>query len=119
MQFSRWQVKAVLSVLFGLVIIWTGLGRGIEAAEYKPNALYFCFTMGTIAIIAGYLFQLQLPKIAIVIAVAVSIMVFGFYLSQFIGKPESDANIRVGIVILAAVAHFVSTTFPAPRECCK
>ena len=34
----NWQF--VLTILYGLFMIWTGLLRGIEAQAFKPNAFF-------------------------------------------------------------------------------
>ena len=51
--------KWLLTILFGLFVIWTGLHRGIEAVAYKPNALWFCMATGVMGIMGGFLYRIQ------------------------------------------------------------
>ena len=109
---NRW----LFTILYGLLTIWTGLWRGIEARAYKPNSLWFCLVMGTVAIAAGFLFRLGKDlagKIAALVAVA---FVLGFYFHSFIAQPEKDATFRVGVIILASIAELVVLFLPAAPE---
>jgi hypothetical protein len=105
-------MKTYVCILFGLFVIWTGLLRSIEAVAFKPNAFYFCLTTGLLAIVAGYLFRLDHQKIATGLAFLTGAMVLGFYLYCFILQPEKDANVRVGLVIVAAFAHLSLVCLP-------
>ena len=105
----RW----LFTILYGLLTVWTGLWRGIEAQAYKPNALWFGLVMGAVAIAAGFLFRLgrDLPG-AITALVAVA-FVLGFYFHCFVSQPEKDATFRVGIIIVASIAELVVLLLPA------
>lgn len=109
-------MKWLLTILYGLLIIWTGLQRGIEAQAYKPNALWFCLAMGAVAITAGFLYRLEKRTAATITALAAVAIVFGFYFTCFISQPEKDATYRVGAIILASVAELVVVLLPAPRR---
>lgn len=109
-------MKWLFTILYGLLVIWTGLLRGIEAKAYKPNALWFCLATGIAAIAAGFLYRLERRLAAAITALAAVAMVLGFYFFCFISKPEEDASYRVGAVILASVAELVVVFLPAARE---
>jgi len=101
-------MKGVFSVLYGLLVIWTGLLRGIEAGAFKPNALFFCLVMGAAAIAAGFLFRFGKNLAAWIAALAAAAIVFSFYFSCFVGQPEKDATHRVALAILASIAYPVA-----------
>ena len=107
------------SILYGLFVIWTGLLRGIEAKAYKPNSLWFCLVMGLMAISAGYLFRSEKVSVAKCLSLVSGGVVLAFYLYCFINKPEGDATVRVGLVIVASIA-FLALVFlpkgPKPEE---
>jgi len=105
-------MKPYVTLLFGLFVIWTGLLRSIEALAFKPNAFYFCLTMGLVAILAAFVYRMNRPKIATCIAVSAGAMVLGFYLYCFITQPEKDANVRVALVIVAAFAQLALVLLP-------
>jgi len=98
-------LKSYIAILFGLVVIWTGLLRSIEAQAFKPNAFWFCLTMGLIAIAGGYLIRLERSRIGIMVAAFAGIVVLVFYVNCLIKQPEKDATYRVAIAILAAIAE--------------
>lgn len=106
-------MKPYITIVFGLFVVWTGLLRSIEVQEFKPNAFYFCLAMGLIAIAAGFIYRFNLPTLATCVAVVAGAMVLGFYLYCFIKQPEKDANIRVGLVIVAALAQLALVLLPA------
>ena len=106
-------MKCYVAILFGLFVIWTGLLRSIEAQAFKPNAFWFCLTMGLIAIAGGYLLRLENSRIGIVIAAVAGVIVFVFYINCLIKQPEKDATIRVGLAILASIAELVFLFLPA------
>ena len=108
-------MKCNASILFGLFVIWTGLLRSIEAQAFKPNAFWFCLTMGLIAIAAGFLFRIGKSKIATAVALFAGIVVLAFYLNCLIKQPEKDATVRVGLAILAAIAELVFVLLPANK----
>ena len=100
-------------ILYGIHVIWTGLWRNIEAASYKPNALWFCMTTGVIAIVAGFYYRKDRERLASIIAFCVTSVVFGFYLYEFVSSAETEATFRVGLVILSSIAQFVIIFLPA------
>lgn len=107
----------MLTILFGLFVIWTGLLRNIEAQAYKPNALWFCLAMGVVAILGGFLYRIRRPRIGGALALTAATIVLAFYFYCFIKQPEKDANYRVGLVILASIAELIVVAMPKP-DCC-
>ncbi len=105
-------MKWLYSIVYGLIVIWTGLHRGIEAKAFKPNALFFCLVTGLAAIAAGFLFRLEKRLAAWITALAAVVFVLGFYFTCFVGQPDKDASYRVGIVILASIAYLVLLFLP-------
>ncbi|MEE2642440.1 MAG: hypothetical protein VX768_17545 [Planctomycetota bacterium] len=103
------------SIIYGLFVIWTGLLRGIEARQYKPNSLWFCLVTGLLCIVAGYLFRLQKKWAAFGLAFFSSSVVLLFYFYCFIVKPESDASVRVGLVIVASIGYLALIGLPSLR----
>ena len=108
--------RDVLTILYGLHIIWTGLLRNIEAAAYKPNALWFCLVMGLIAIAAGFLFRKGLNRTATIVGLLATAVIFCFYFREFICEPETEATYRVGSIILSSIAEFVVLLLPSSCE---
>ncbi|MEC9092755.1 MAG: hypothetical protein VX438_08630 [Planctomycetota bacterium] len=109
-------MKWLLSFIYGLFVIWTGLLRGIEAGQYKPNSLWFCLVMGLGCISSGYWFRLRKEPLGLAVGVFASGVVLLFYLYCFINKPESDATVRVGLVIVASIGYLALICLPsAPR----
>lgn len=108
-------MKCFASIIFGLFVIWTGILRSIEARAFKPNAFWFCLTMGLLAIVGGYLFRLGRPRIATVVSALAALIVLVFYVNCLIVQPEKDANYRVGLVIVAAIGHLALMFLP-PRQ---
>lgn len=104
--------KWLLTTLFGLFVIWTGLLRGIEAQAYKPNALWFCMATGLLAITGSILYRLEKRLPASILASVAASAVLGFYLWCFISQPEKDASYRVGLVIVAAIGQLVVIVMP-------
>jgi hypothetical protein len=111
------QWRSVLTIIYGLVLISTGLLRGIEAQEFKPNALFFCLTFGIIAIVAGYLYKLGKGVAGSMVGMLASVPVLGFYFYCFISQPEKDANLRVGVAIIASIAQIIVCTLPCSGGC--
>ncbi len=105
-------MKWLFTILYGLLAIWTGLWRSIEAQAYKPNALWFCLVMGMLAIAAGFLYRMEKRLAGMVTALVPVIFLLGFYFYCFIGQPEKDATLRVGIIILASIAELVVILLP-------
>ena len=101
--------------LYGLVLIWTGLHRGIDAAAYKPNALWFCMVLGLMSIAASYLYRLNLRWVASGLVSVAAITALSFYLYCFITQPEKDANFRIGVVILASIAQLAYAWLPREK----
>ena len=108
--------KWLLTILYGLFVIWTGLLRGIEAVAYKPNALWFCIAMGLLAIAAGFFYRLDKRMVAAILGAMAAGIVLAFYLYCFIVQPEKDANYRVGLVIVASIAELVVIFLPAQKS---
>ena len=72
--------------------------------------------MGLLAIAGGYLFRLGRSRIATGVSAAAGLIVLVFYVNCLIVQPEKDANFRVGLVIVAAIAQLAFVFLPAPRE---
>ena len=108
--------RDIFTILFGFHVIWTGLWRNIQAAAYKPNALWFCLIIGLVAIVAGFLYRKGLERTASITAFCVAAIVFGFYFKEFITKAEQEANFRVGAIILSSIAQLVVVFLPQKRE---
>ena len=106
-------IKWLLTTLFGLFVIWTGLLRSIEAQAYKPNALWFCTAMGLIAIAGGIQYRRGKRILASLISGVAASIVLAFYFYCFITQPDKDATVRVGLVIVAAIAQLVVVVMPA------
>ncbi len=106
--------KWLFTILYGLLTIWTGLWRGIEAHAYKPNALWFCLVMGVIAIAAGFLYRMNKRPLAMITALVAVVFVLSFYFYCFIAQPEKDATFRVGVAIVASIGELVVILLPGP-----
>lgn len=109
-------MKCYSSIVFGLIIIWTGLMRCIEAEAFKPNAFWFCLTMGLASIGAGYLFRLNRDIAGQVVAGLAGMTVLAFYLYCLLVQPEKDATYRVAIAIVASIAHLSLAFLPQSRK---
>ena len=109
-------MKCFASIIFGLFVIWTGILRSIEAQAFKPNAFWFCLAMGVLAIVGGYLFRLGRHRVATGVAASAGLIVLVFYVNCLIVQPEKDANYRVGLVIVAAIAQLAFIFLPPPRK---
>ena len=105
-------LKWLAAFLYGLLIIRTGLLRGIEAKLYKPNSLWFCAVMGIIAIVAAAMYRLERRKLAATLLLVSASIVLAFYLQCFITKPQGDATIRVGRAMLGSVAMIAIVLMP-------
>lgn len=109
---ERW----LLTIFFGLHLVWTGLQASIDAGQYKPNALWFCLVTGLLVMGGAFLLRTGKLTAGRWVAGPVVALVFGFYLFCFITAPE-DANLRVGLIILASLAEAVVLFLPAaPRQ---
>lgn len=110
-------VNWIFAIIYGLFVIWTGLLRGIEAKAYKPNSFWFCLVMGLTCIAAGYLFRLEKKMAATIISLIAAGFVLAFYAYCFVNKPEGDATVRVGLVIVASIG-FLAMIFlpPSPQK---
>jgi len=95
----------VLTVVYGLFMIWTGMLRGIEAQAFKPNSFYFCLVIGVLSILGGFLFRADKRWPAIILTSIAAGTALAFYLSCFVGQPEKDATVRVGLAIVASIAE--------------
>jgi len=102
--------------LFGLIVIWTGLSRSVEALAFKPNSFFFCLACGLIAIAAAWFFRARRERIALALSVVAFVLVFGFYTWCFIKQPEKDATIRVARVIVASVGFISYVAFPHRKK---
>ena len=107
------QWRWLLTILYGLLLIWIGLWRSVLAQEFKPNAFYFCFATGLLAITAGYAFRLGKRWVGAVLGLAAVAPVLSFYTYCFITDPESDANYRVALAIVASIAQICVITLPS------
>lgn len=105
-------MKCYASILFGLLLIGTGLMRSIEAQAFKPNAFWFCLVMGLLAIGAGYLFRLGKFRTGVIVAVSTSVLVISFYMYCLITQPEKDATYRVCAALLAGFAELSLVLLP-------
>jgi hypothetical protein len=109
-------MKWLYSILYGLLVIWTGLQRGIEARAFKPNALFFCLVTGLAAIAAGFLFRLGKNLAAWITGLSAAAIVLAFYFSCFVGQPDKDASYRVGVAILGSIAYLTVMFLPASQS---
>ena len=105
-------MKWICTLVYGLVTIWTGLLRGVEAGAYKPNSLWFCMVMGLVSIAAGFLFRMQKNLAAVITAAFSAVVVLGFYLTSFITGPEGNATYRVAVIIVASIAELAVIFMP-------
>jgi hypothetical protein len=103
----RW----LFTAFYALHIIWTGLWRSVEAQTFKPNAFWFCLSMGMAALVGAYLYRIQIPRIATLVAAGVTLIVLTFYLFSFITNSEQDASFRVALIILTSIAELVVILF--------
>ena len=108
----RW----LLTILYGLLLIWTGLQRSIEAQEFKPNAFWFCLVTGILAIAAGYAMRVERKWLGTILASLALFPVLVFYLNCFITQPEKDATYRVALAILASIGELCVITIPRAKE---
>ncbi|NND96746.1 MAG: hypothetical protein HKN47_05385 [Pirellulaceae bacterium] len=111
-QNNRMNYRWLLTILYGLYVIWTGLLRTIQAGEFKPNAFWFCLVTGLIAIVAGFLYRADKNWAATIVASLAVTVVLLFYLNCFITQPDKDATYRVGLVIIASIAQLCVITLP-------
>ncbi len=109
-------MKCYVSIVFGLVVIWTGILRSIEAEAFKPNAFWFCCVVGLMAIGGAYLMRLGRERIGTMLAVFAGLVALIFYVYCLIKQPEQDANYRVGTVIVASVGTLVLVLLPKQRD---
>ena len=100
--------------LFGLLTIWTGLWRGIEAQAYKPNALWFCLVMGLTSIAGSFLLRAGRRRAGTITALVPAAIVLAVYFREFTLAPEENATFRVGIVLLASIAQIALLLLPSP-----
>jgi peptidoglycan/LPS O-acetylase OafA/YrhL len=108
----RW----LLSILYGLLVIWTGLWNGIIHHAFKPNSFWFCLATGILAIAAGFLFRKERRTLASLVGLVSCGLVLAYYLFTFVSNPEEDATIRVGIVIVASIGQLVTILLPQPPD---
>jgi|GEM_PF-790621 len=106
----RW----LLTILFGLFVIWTGLLAGIEARAFKPNPFWFCLATGLVAVAGGFLYRVNRETAAMIVTLPAAGLVLGYYLFTFVSQPEQDATVRVGLVIVAAFGQMAVLFLPKP-----
>jgi peptidoglycan/LPS O-acetylase OafA/YrhL len=99
------EMRFVLTLSYGLFMIWTGLLRSIEAQAFKPNAFYFCIAIGSLAIVSAFLFRSDRKHSAVALSAIASATALIFYVGCFVGQPEKDATVRVALAIVASVAQ--------------
>ncbi len=108
----RW----LLTILFGLFVIWTGLLASIEAGGFKPKAFWFCIVTGLVCVEGGFLYRMGKNRLAMIVTFPAAGLVLGYYLFTFVSQPEQDASLRVGLVIIAAIGQMVVMTLPRVRQ---
>jgi len=111
--------RILLTLLYSLHLIATGLLRGIEAQAYKPNSLWFCIVTGLLIITGAALWQKGRACIGKAITSVVTVLVLSFYFYSFVSSPDKDATLRVGAIILTSIAQMLVVFFPkaAPSSC--
>ena len=102
--------------LYGLLVMWTGLLRSVEAQAFKPNAFWFCTVTGLIALAAGHALKAGMNWLGRILTLTAALPVGGFYVWCFITEPEKDANLRIATAILASVAVICVATLPRDRQ---
>lgn len=105
--------RVLLTLIYSLHLIGTGLLRSIEAQAYKPNSLWFCLVTGLLIIAGAALLQKGSRWVGLTLCGAITLLVLGFYLYSFISNPEKDANLRIGSVILSSIAALLVLFFPS------
>ncbi|MCU0723487.1 MAG: hypothetical protein MUC63_07720 [Planctomycetes bacterium] len=105
--------KDLPTIAYGLFTVWTGLFASIEAKAFKPNAFGFCAVTGVMAIASGFLLRLEKRLAGTILAGLATLFVLGFYVQTFVGQPEKDATVRVGMIIVASLAELVVLLLPA------
>ena len=108
--------KCLLAMGYGLLTVWTGVLRSVEAKAFKPNAFFFCLVMGLAAVAGGYLLRLGWRWTGTLAVLFSAGVVLAFYLSCFIGAPEKDATLRVGIIITGSIGTLVFLFLPPARR---
>jgi len=105
--------RFILTILYGLFMVWTGLLRSIEAQAFKPNAFYFCLVVGILSIVGGFLFRAEKYWPAIVVSTVAAGTTLAFYTNCFMVQPEKDASIRVALAIVASIGELcvIGTAF--------
>ncbi|MFC4991970.1 hypothetical protein [Rubritalea tangerina] len=101
------------TVCYALHLILTGLWRSIEAQAFKPNAFWFCLTLGILSLAAAFLLQLRKVKLAKVLSCFSAALALSFYLYSFVTNAPQDSSWRVALIIISSIAILVATTFPS------
>jgi peptidoglycan/LPS O-acetylase OafA/YrhL len=109
-------IRWLLTILYGLLVIWTGLLRTIEAQQFKPNAFWFCLVTGSAAIAAGYLLRADRRWFGTTLGIVAAGVVVSFYLYCFVTEPEKDANYRIAVAIIASLGELCVLTVPRGRH---
>ncbi len=104
----RW----LLTIVYGLFVVWTGLLRSIQAQTFKPNSFWFCLVTGLLAIAAGYFLRIKKIWVGTIVGLVAVVPVVSFYVNCFITQPDKDATYRVGLVIVASIAEICVLTIP-------
>ena len=73
---------------------------------------FFCLAMGLLAISAAFAYRNNRATLATVLGSVAGLMVLGFYFYCFIKQPEKDADVRVGLVIIASIAQLALLWLP-------
>jgi hypothetical protein len=68
--------------------------------------------MGMAALVGAFLYRIQLPKSATVVAASVTLITLTFYLYSFITNSEQDASFRVALIILTSITELLVILFP-------
>lgn len=104
------------SLIYAMVILWTGIQRSIDAQAFKPNAFWFCTFVSLLAIVSAYLFRFKLSTVAKILGGAGGVIALSFYAYCFIVQPEQDANLRVGVAIVASLGYVSLILLPAEKS---
>lgn len=101
--------RFILTILYGLFMVWTGLLRSIEAQAFKPNAFYFCLVVGILSFVSGFLFRAEKRWPAMILTSIAAGTALTFYMNCFIVQPEKDASVRVALAIVASIGQLCVT----------
>lgn len=111
--------RFLLTIVYGLFMIWTGLLRCIEAQAFKPNAFWFCLAVGILSMLGAFLFRSGKRIPAITLTTIATGIALAFYVYCFVIQPEKDATVRVALAIVASVGELCvigTALLPANRS---